>query len=264
MTKLQFFLFSVLIFFSLSLYSQESNRQQEWSAILKSGKAISDSSCEKIDSIIAFAMTKKGCSYRRANAGPNSFDCSGFTSYVFKQFGINLLRSSRDQYTIGMPVNRDDIRKGDLVFFIRGKQIGHVALVIDTDTNHHFTFIHASTYKTGVRIDKSTQEWYRRTFAGARRIVACQGENDSLVRHESLEVQSDSTLLPRNIPDTVSVVAPPAPKPAPVSFYYKIRKGDTLSHIARKYHVSVAQLKKWNRLHSDFIREGQKLKIYRK
>lgn len=56
-------------------------------------------------------------------------------------------------------------------------------------------------------------------------------------------------------------VATPAPKPQPKSVTYTVKKGDTLGKIAGKYHVSVANLKKWNHLKSDMIREGQKLII---
>lgn len=48
------------------------------------------------------------------------------------------------------------------------------------------------------------------------------------------------------------------------NFYHKIKQGETLSSIARKYHISVNQLKKWNNLKSDFIRADAKLKIYKK
>ena len=62
-----------------------------------------------------------------------------------------------------------------------------------------------------------------------------------------------------------SQVTPAAPqKPAPVPQqsaikYHKIKKGETLSSIARKYHTTVANLKKWNKLKSDLIREGQRI-----
>ena len=56
----------------------------------------------------------------------------------------------------------------------------------------------------------------------------------------------------------------PAPKPQPSYFYHKVKKGETLSHLARRYHTTVAKIQKWNHLKSpDYIREGQRLKIYR-
>lgn len=146
----------LLLSFSVTLFSQvpENNGRNNTLEDLKTGAAIEVQSCNLIDSIIDFAMTKKGCPYQYAHAGPQSFDCSGFTSYVFKHFGITLARSSKDQYTIGQKIKNDELRKGDLVFFSRGKQyVGHVGLVVSVDSLHNFTFIHASTYRTGVRID---------------------------------------------------------------------------------------------------------------
>ena len=65
---------------------------------------------------------------------------------------------------------------------------------------------------------------------------------------------------------TVKAEPAPSPKPTPAKpkenySTYTIKKGDNLGKIAKKYHVSVDSLMKWNNLKSDFIREGQKLKI---
>lgn len=53
------------------------------------------------------------------------------------------------------------------------------------------------------------------------------------------------------------------PKPEPSYIVYRVRSGDTLGHIAMRYHVGVSQLKRWNRLQSDMLQIGQRLKIYR-
>lgn len=255
----------LLLSFSVTLFSQvpENNGRNNTLEDLKTGAAIEVPSCNLIDSIIDFAMTKKGCPYQYAHAGPQSFDCSGFTSYVFKHFGITLARSSKDQYTIGQKIKNDELRKGDLVFFSRGKQyVGHVGLVVSVDSLHNFTFIHASTYRTGVRIDHYVKGSSRRAFVGARRIIDCED-----VGGIPIVADSADTLVPEVRTDTIispptAVVKPITPAP-PSFFYHKIKKGETLSHIAAKYHTTVAKLKKWNHLRSDFIREGQKLKIYK-
>ena len=54
-----------------------------------------------------------------------------------------------------------------------------------------------------------------------------------------------------------------APKPEPTYVVYRVKSGDTLGHIALRYHVGVSQLKRWNRLHTDMLQIGQRLKIYR-
>ncbi len=267
MNKIKSSLFTiVLIIFLLPLHSQgpRSDSSAVWLAQLKAGKTIQWQSPGIIDSIIDFAMTKKGCAYKAAGTGPNSFDCSGFVYYVHQHFGIALTRSSRDQYLLGKKVRREDIQRGDLVFFTRGKRVGHVGLVISVDSTHNFTFIHSSTYGTGVRIDKYSQEGYRRTFVGARRMIECKSPLLENVTNDSTDTKPMISSQETSQKDSVVTVVIPQPKPQPAFFYHKVKKGQTLSHIAVKYHVSVAKIKKWNHLRSDFIREGQKLKIYRK
>ena len=238
-----------------------------------------DHSCARIDSIVNFALTKLGKRYKYGSAGPYTFDCSGLMYFTFKHFGITLQRSSRQQYTMGKKVKKNDIRKGDLVFFLRGKQghryIGHVGLVISVDSLHNFKFVHASSPKYGVRIDESTKSGYARSFAGARRIIECNGQNQPYVIPdepitEDLVIPIDST---RN--DTIQLV-PRAETPGQTQastsssssgsnyITYRVKSGDTLSAIARKYHVSVANIVKWNKLKNpDRLSIDQRLKIYR-
>lgn len=95
-----------------------------------------DMQFSQIDDMLDEAFSHLGARYRRGMSGPNAFDCSGFTSYVFKNMGIELNRSSRAQYTQGEAVSKDELRTGDLVFFTgsstRGP-IGHVGIVVDVD-----------------------------------------------------------------------------------------------------------------------------------
>ncbi|MDE6591332.1 MAG: SH3 domain-containing protein, partial [Oscillospiraceae bacterium] len=68
----------------------------------------------------AAAMAKQllGCRYAYGSAGPNSFDCSGLTYYIYKQLGHTLSRSASTQYyNNGYFVSLDDAQPGDLIFF---------------------------------------------------------------------------------------------------------------------------------------------------
>lgn len=128
-----------------------------------------------IDRILDTAFRFIGVRYRSGQSGPNGFDCSGFTSYVYKQHNIQLTRSSRSQYTEGQPVAQADLKRGDLVFFggARGgnRSVGHVGIVTEVDGHTgHFKFIHAST-SSGIRVDHSTDAYYARRYVGARRIL---------------------------------------------------------------------------------------------
>lgn len=125
------------------------------------------------EAIIKTAMRYIGVPYRMGTSSPKSFDCSGFTSYVYKNHGISLLRASRDQYTQGEKVAKSDLRIGDLVFFTgrSGKGgVGHVGIVTEVNKeNSSFKFVHARTH--GVGVDDSKQAYYQSRYVGARRIL---------------------------------------------------------------------------------------------
>jgi len=230
-----------------------------------------EKTCPKIDSIIAFAKTKLGCTYKAGGTGPRSFDCSGFMYYVFDHFGIRLGRSSRDQILMGEVIEKKDIRRGDLVFWYRGKgYIGHSGMVVDVDSAHNFTFIHASTYGKGVRLDRSTGNWYATTYAGARRIIDCDSEGKAFLVQAGEPAKlvkpatSDSLQVAQTQGESEIATSPKPSQQTQKLVYHKIKNGETLTSIAKKYHVTVKQLKQWNHLRSDMIRAGAKLKIYKR
>lgn len=126
--------------------------------------------------IADYAAQFIGRRYRLGSTGPKTFDCSGFMSYIFKNSGIDLNRTSKMQYTQGETVDRDNLKPGDLMFFSsprsgRGK-VGHVAMVVDVDTiNGECTFIHASSSK-GVSYQKFPDGGYfSRNYIGAKRVI---------------------------------------------------------------------------------------------
>lgn len=127
-----------------------------------------------VDDMLDFARTFTGLRYRRGGKTPNGFDCSGFTGYVFRQFGMSLGASSRDQYGQGSAVERGDLRPGDLVFFggSRGgtKSVGHVGIVTSVNAaDGTFRFIHSAT-SSGIIESRSTEPYYSRRYVGARRV----------------------------------------------------------------------------------------------
>ncbi len=125
--------------------------------------AISD-----VKKLVDAAKSKIGSKYVYATAGPNTFDCSGFTSWLYKsQLGINITRSSRDQPRAGQKVERSKLQAGDLVFFnTTGKGISHVGLYIGNGE-----MVHASSYKRGVRIDSINSSYYNPRYVTATRIL---------------------------------------------------------------------------------------------
>lgn len=127
------------------------------------------------DQVIAYARKFLGTPYKLGASGPSRFDCSGFTTYVYKHFGYTLTPFTGAQFKEGRPVHGyADLQKGDLVFFgKRGsvRDIGHVGIVVSVDYNRgSFRFIHAST-SGGVVESESTQAYYMMRYIGARRIL---------------------------------------------------------------------------------------------
>ena len=108
--------------------------------------------------VVSIAMRYLGYPYSWGAAGPNSFDCSGFTMYVYAQVGISLPHSSRDQFNSGQRVSRSDLQPGDLVFF--GSPIHHVGIYVGGGS-----FIHAP--HTGDHVKISPLD--RMDYAGAVR-----------------------------------------------------------------------------------------------
>lgn len=124
--------------------------------------------------IVGKAMEYLGCAYGSGQSGPKKFDCSGFTSFIFRKFGVELHRSSGAQFLDGEEIkDRHELRPGDLVYFNGhkiGSRIGHVGIVTEANPyTGEFYFIH-SAITGGVRIDFSKQEYYRARYMGARRI----------------------------------------------------------------------------------------------
>ena len=138
----------------------------------KEEHTISEESTKMISDLLSEAHRYIGRPYVHGAKGPKAFDCSGFTSYVYRQFGYTISPSSRAQYTEGTNVERNDLRKGDLVFFTSrrsGKNVGHVGIVVSADNESgDFKFIHASV--KGVKVS-DFEGYYLGRYAGARRII---------------------------------------------------------------------------------------------
>lgn len=108
---------------------------------------------------LAAAQTKLGAPYSWGSSGPNAFDCSGLTSWAFKQAGVTIPRTSAAQSTFGTPVAKGDLQPGDLVFFYQ--PVSHVGIYMGGGK-----ILHASTSGEPVKISDMSSFPY----SGARRI----------------------------------------------------------------------------------------------
>lgn len=123
----------------------------------------------KNEEVVNLAMAQLGKPYVWGGNGPNSFDCSGFTSYVYLNArGISLPRISYEQATVGTAVGTDNLKVGDLLHFatVTPGKTSHVGIYIGNNE-----FIHASGSQTRpdkVKID-SLSGYYGKVLLGARR-----------------------------------------------------------------------------------------------
>lgn len=122
-----------------------------------------------IDQIINLAKQQLGKPYIYGAAGPNAFDCSGLTSWLYRSFGYTIQRGAAAQTSNGYAVSKANLRPGDLVFFSNessGGRVGHVGIYIGDGQ-----IIHASTPQLGVRTDSLNSSWFIQHYMGARRII---------------------------------------------------------------------------------------------
>ena len=119
------------------------------------------------EQIVAFAEQFLGTPYVWAGSSPSGFDCSGFVSYVFKNFGYTVNRTAASMYTNGVAVDKSELQIGDAVFFASSSEsIGHVGIYIGDGQ-----FIHASSGAGYVTINSLSESYYARMYVGARRIA---------------------------------------------------------------------------------------------
>lgn len=114
----------------------------------------------------SLARDQLGKQYQWGATGPDRFDCSGLSYWVFGQLGVQLPRVSRNQARAGRDVGLSELQAGDLVFFsTQGSQINHVGIYLDDGE-----FVHAPRRYQPVRIDSLDDAWWRRRFRVARRM----------------------------------------------------------------------------------------------
>ncbi len=112
--------------------------------------------------IVTEAKKYLGVPYQWGGNGPSTFDCSGFTKYVYGQFGINLPRVASDQASSGTSVAQGNLQPGDLVFW--GSPAYHVGIYIGNNQ-----YIHAPQDNDVVKISTLS------TYTSARRIIKNTG-----------------------------------------------------------------------------------------
>jgi cell wall-associated NlpC family hydrolase len=135
-----------------------------------SNTAFAASAQTTANQVISTGLNYQGVPYKfGAKSGrTNAFDCSSFTQFVFKQNGVSIPRSSKQQSTVGTFVPRDQLQPGDLVFFY--SPIHHVAIYMGGGKLLH-TF-----GKGGVTITPLNTGWWNSHYTTARRVLPSNGQ----------------------------------------------------------------------------------------
>lgn len=107
-----------------------------------------------------------GTPYVWGGTSTNGFDCSGFIQYIYKEHGVKLPRTTKEQVKLGDPVEKDELRAGDLVFFnTDGKGVSHAGIYMGDGLMGH------TSVGNGSEISPFSETYYAKRFVSARRIL---------------------------------------------------------------------------------------------
>ncbi|MEP6755169.1 MAG: C40 family peptidase [Chthonomonadales bacterium] len=182
----------------LAQSSKSSDKAFDWEAFKKTANR----SISLGESAAKHALSFRGTPYRMGGTGKSGFDCSGLTMTVFKKWGVQLPRTSTEQFSAGVSVNKSEMKPGDLVFFKGTYRSGvsHVGIFIGNSQ-----FVHAATDGKGVMVSSLNSGYNLNHWAGARRVdlekaVAkkkpAQKEKPKLANPDAVALPQDSDKLP--------------------------------------------------------------------
>lgn len=167
-----FFLIGLFLYSSCGVsgkISPDYTLNQSRASTIKPGEKNSKDYTQRMrQSVTQDARKLIGKRYRYGGCGPNAFDCSGFTQYVFSKNDVKLPRSSREQARSGRPIKLSDIQAGDLVVFAKSSKVSHVGICVE-HTRDALWVAH-STNSEGVIMENvfDSKYWSRRVRDGRR------------------------------------------------------------------------------------------------
>lgn len=158
--------------------------------------------------IVSLAQKFVGTPYQWGGTTPQTgFDCSGFVQYLYKQVGIDIPRVTYDQVNIGTPVEKGDLRAGDIVFFEPTKQgPGHEGLYIGDGK-----FIEAPHTGASVRVSELAG---RGDYVSARRVIPDGAPHIGNVAQVAATQPAPPPAAVPATPEPAPTAATPAPAPA--------------------------------------------------
>jgi cell wall-associated NlpC family hydrolase len=117
--------------------------------------------------LVGTALSLRGTPYRNGGSDTHGFDCSGFTQFVYAQYGVGLPREVREQFEVGTAIKPDEVEAGDLLFFTTvAPGATHVAIAIGGDQ-----FVHAPSSTGVVRVERLSTNYWATRYLGARRVM---------------------------------------------------------------------------------------------
>jgi cell wall-associated NlpC family hydrolase len=122
------------------------------------------------EELLEYAKYFKGGKYIWGGTTPKGFDCSGYVQFLYKKHNVNLPRTAWSQSKKGVSVDKNNLKKGDLLFFLtdkkRGIPVTHVGIYIGNGE-----FIHAASKKKGIIISPIYSGYYASKFVSAKRVL---------------------------------------------------------------------------------------------
>jgi cell wall-associated NlpC family hydrolase len=135
-------------------------------------RALSTTERQLRENIVGYAQNFTGIKYRSSGTKPSTgFDCSGFTHFAMKEYGVNISHGSSSQASEGRKIELTEAQIGDLLFFGGRRSISHVGMVVSNDENG-LVMIHSSTSMGIVVQNISKDEYWMNKLLFARDVLA--------------------------------------------------------------------------------------------
>jgi peptidoglycan endopeptidase LytE len=127
---------------------------------------------EERNLLVRVVKTFLGVPYKLGGSTLRGIDCSAFVKKIYEIFNIELPRTTREQFSVGKKVEKDQLEEGDLVFFKRRGNSTHVGIYIGDNQ-----FVHASSSNREVKIDYLDTPYYNKRFLRGVRVKELEGES---------------------------------------------------------------------------------------
>jgi putative cell wall-binding protein len=129
----------------------------------------------QVDELMDISRDFLGIEYEWGGTTPEGFDCSGYLQYIYREVGVYLPRVARNQAKAGIPVSRDDLQPGDILYFERtghrdNVKITHSGMYISNDE-----FIHAARSEGVTITNLPESDYWNSRYLGATRVIIDEG-----------------------------------------------------------------------------------------